>query len=73
MTTSRFDAILDQDVLNITHGENGDPSYKSTHNPLLDLYGAMGALRGRKDEFLNYFQKAYESLYSLNYVIFVMG
>lgn len=60
MTTSRFDAILDQDVLNITHGENGDPSYKSTHNPLLDLYGAMGALRGRKDEFLNYFQKAYE-------------
>ena len=60
MTTSRFDAILDQDVLNITHGENGDPSYKSTHNPLLDLYGAMGALRGRKDEFLNYFEKAYE-------------
>nr|DAM92262.1 MAG TPA: protein of unknown function (DUF2828) [Caudoviricetes sp.] len=59
-TSSRFNAILDQDVLNITHGENGDPSYKSTHNPLLDLYGAMGALRGRKDEFLRYFEKAYE-------------
>lgn len=59
-TSSRFDAILDQDVLNITHGENGDPSYKSTHNSLLDLYGAMGALRGRKEEFLNYFKQAYE-------------
>ena len=59
-TSSRFDAILDQDVLNITHGENGDPSYKSTHNALLDLYGAMGALRGHKDEFLSYFEKAYE-------------
>lgn len=59
-TPSRFDSILDQDVLNITHGENGDPSYKSTHNTLLDLYGAMGALRGRKDEFLSYFEKAYE-------------
>lgn len=59
-TSSRFDAILDQAVLNITHGENGDPSYKSTHNTLLDLYGAMGALRGRKEEFLNYFEKAYE-------------
>lgn len=59
-TSSRFDAILDQDVLNITHGENGDPSYKSTHNSLLNLYGAMGALRGRKEEFLNYFKQAYE-------------
>lgn len=59
-TPSRFNSILDQDVLNIVHGENGDPSYKSTHNTLLDLYGAMGALRGRKDEFLRYFEKAYE-------------
>ena len=61
MTTgSRFNVILDQDVLNISHGENGDPNYKSTHNTLLDLYGVMGALRGRKEEFLDYFKKAYE-------------
>ena len=43
---------------NVAYGYNGMKAKKSTLNAHVDLYGAMGALRGRYNEFKQLFAKA---------------
>ena len=43
---------------NVAYGQNGMKAKKSTLNAHVDLYGAMGALRGRYTEFKQLFAKA---------------
>lgn len=43
---------------NLTTSDKGDVAYKSTLSPLVDLYAAQGALRGRDDEYVGLLEKA---------------
>lgn len=46
---------------NLTTSDKGDVAFKSTLDPLMDLVGSMGALRGEPDRFLKYFKKTLET------------
>lgn len=49
-----------QEESNWTTTENGADALKSTNNPLVDLFGTIGALRTRTDdEIVNLFSKAF--------------
>jgi hypothetical protein len=49
-----------QEESNWTTTENGADALKSTNNPLVDLFGTIGALRTRRnDEIVDLFIKAF--------------
>jgi len=56
---SKFINSLEHDLNKTTHTENGALSYVSTLSSMLDFFSKCGALRGKKQEQLNYFIKAY--------------
>lgn len=63
MSTRLFQSWINHQLKNNnqTKSDNGDNAYVSTLSPCLDLYASAGALRGRNDEFFDYFTKAYET------------
>lgn len=56
----KFGQVTKNELDNLTYGANGMPAYASSLNANLDLFASQGALRGRKDEFLSYFAKAFQ-------------